>query len=88
MTTIKHKGLHAHRLRDNPAERRLAKAWAKINTDHGGQVLRYLLAKDNNRPADEMTARDAEVAATVIQWLGSPVGLSWLRDTLLKTEKA
>jgi hypothetical protein len=48
---------------------------------NGRGTLDYLLAKDCNFPNGEVTARDREVAATVIQWLGSSVGQCFLRDT-------
>lgn len=66
------KGRWAQRLKDNPEERRFAKAWDKAN------VLRYLLG-DGIVPVDP-TEQEAVVAATVIQWLGSPVGQGFLHD--------
>lgn len=70
------KGLNTHRLRDNPAEAAFAKAWAEFAPKN----LPYLLthpSKDQHFP-DEPTDRDRLVAATVVQWLGSPVGESFL----------
>jgi hypothetical protein len=84
---VVHRGLHKWRYKDNALEKRFADEWAKLNDgDRGGlPTLLYLLAADNNRPVlEEMSARDAEVAATVIQWLGSPVGSCWLAETLEK----
>jgi hypothetical protein len=40
-------------------------------------TLEFILGKNNERAYD-VTHRDRVVAATVIQWLGSPVGQSWL----------
>jgi hypothetical protein len=82
---MRNKGLHDYRFKDNPLEKKFARAWeeqniAKSGTPDGRGWLDYLLAKDNNCPMGEVTARDREVAATVIQWLGSPVGQSFLRD--------
>jgi hypothetical protein len=80
------RGLHDYRFKQNPLEKKFAMAWEKQNvsafTDKpdGKGTLDYLLAKDCNLPAGEVTARDREVAATVIQWLGSPVGQSFLED--------
>lgn len=76
----KTQGLHTHRFRDNPEEERFAKAWDDQNR-HGSN-LAYLLDPKNGvgcRPP-EPTDREHEVAATVIQWLGSPVGQGFLRD--------
>ena len=81
---MKNKGLHQHRFRDNPLERSFAKAWDKANKvdGFGRGTLDYLLAVDSNRPAGEVTPRDRAVAATVIQWLGSPIGQGFVKDVL------
>lgn len=76
----RHAGLQPHRLKDNPEEERFAKAWAEQNK-HGNN-LAYLLdsaSGGNGRPADA-SPRDEVVAATVIQWLGSPVGQAFLEE--------
>jgi hypothetical protein len=75
---MKNQGLHQHRFPDNPEEQRFAKHWETYNDRFPG-TLDYLLSKDN-RPAVEASDRDREVAATVIQWLGSPVGQGFLRE--------
>ena len=70
---MKNKGLHQHRFKDNPKEKKFAKAWEDQNKTF--DTLNYLLAKDINHPHEgEVSKRDREVAATVMQWLGSPVG--------------
>jgi hypothetical protein len=46
----------------------------------GRGTLDYLLAKNCNDPNGEVTDRDREVAATVIQWLGSPVGQDFVAE--------
>lgn len=77
---MKHKGIHTHRFRDNPEEKRFAGAWQKANDQ--GHILDYLLDPNNGvggRPP-ETPARECVVAATVLQWLGSPVGQAFLRD--------
>ena len=73
-------GLATHRWKDNPEEQRFAEAWKKVNT-YPYKTLMHLL-RDYKKPsyASEPTARDAAVAATVIQWLGSPVGLNFLAE--------
>jgi len=75
---VKHKGLHQFRFRDNPRERRFADEWNRQNEVF--RTLDYLLG-DGLNPAEPST-RDRLVAATVIQWLGSPVGACFLRDVL------
>ena len=73
------KGLHSHRFRDNPEERMFAEAWAKANEQ--GHTLAYLLHVGNQtgRPL-EPSDREHVVAATVVQWLGSPVGQAFLGE--------
>ena len=85
---MKNKGLHQYRFKDNPVEERFAKEWERCNIDlidkrlNGKGVLDYLLTQGSNIPAGEVTPRDREVAATVIQWLGTPVGQGFLADVL------
>ena len=79
------KGLHQYRFKQNPMERAFAKAWEAQNNPetslrHGRGTLDYMLAVNPNDPRDEVTDRDREVAATVVQWLGSPVGEGFVRD--------
>jgi hypothetical protein len=81
---MNNKGLHQYRFKNEPLEKLFAEAWEADNIDNAGRIdgrgiLDYLLAKDSNHPNGEVTKRDREVAATVIQWLGSPVGQSFLR---------
>lgn len=73
------KGLHTYRFKENPEEERFAKAWEQQN--EYGSNLAYLLhvGEQRGRPP-EPDDRDHTVAATVIQWLGSPVGQWFLRD--------
>jgi len=73
-----HKGLAQHRFKDNPIEKEFALAWG-IKQEFGS-TLQYLLSPTNMLHDSTMTQRDATVAATVIQWLGSPVGQSFLRN--------
>jgi hypothetical protein len=66
----------------NPEEQRFAEAWARENAEHSGHTLAYLLDPNSGtkgRPR-EPTDREHVVAATVVQWLGSPCGQGFLRD--------
>lgn len=71
-------GLHEYRFRDNPEEERFAEAWA--NQNRWSNLLAYLLCEGDQRYVNDPTEREAQIAATVIQWLGSPVGQSFLSD--------
>ena len=70
-----HKGYHTRRLNDeNPREVAFAEAWENQN--------QYGLMK---KLVPDCTDRDAQVAATVIQWLGSSVGMGFLLDVITKS---
>jgi len=76
-----HIGLSAYRLnpnQDNPREVAFAEQWSKEQAE--GRVLGHLIGND-------FTVRDATVAATVIQWLGSNVGMSFLEDVIRSEPK-
>lgn len=86
------KGVSQFRFASNPSEKTFAEHWERINVSRfegldGKGVLDYLLAKDPNYPKDEVTERDRQVAATVIQWLGSPVGTHFLREVVEDLDK-
>jgi hypothetical protein len=71
------RSINEHRLKSNPTERRLLGLWGKENEDN--KILKYILDRSNeNRGKYVPTEVEEEVAATVIQWLGSPVGQSFL----------
>jgi len=79
--SIKHKGLRTNRFSREPKERIFAEAWEAENKRSARyDLLDWLLAENPNQPLGEVTQRDATVAATVIQWLGSSVGQCFLRD--------
>lgn len=78
-------GHSPHRYADNPMEKAFAEAWQGANdTSQPGKstgMLAYLLSHDQHSPP-EPTEAEHKVAATVIQWLGSPVGQHFVREVL------
>jgi len=74
----KHQGLSPHRFKDNPCEKAFAKAWREMNQQL--RTLDWLLDPDPGGTcrAPECSERDELVAATVVQWLGSPGGQFFL----------
>lgn len=74
---MKTTGLHPYRFAENPEEKRFAEAWEQEN-DRGTTLLAHLLGDGSHKGSP--TIREERIAATVIQWLGSPVGQGWLRD--------
>ncbi len=73
------KGRFTHRFKDNPMEKRFADAWEDHNAN--GHTTEYLLSSIINERA-YVEEVDQEKIATIIQWLGSPVGLAFLEDAL------
>ena len=83
------RGLHTRRLSQNPIEKALSDGWAEeivsvssINENTLLDGLLELQGRENNRPIGYATDRDHVIAATVVQWLGSPVGFYFLRGAL------
>ena len=79
---MKHEGFSAHRLsikNGNPREVAFARQWQQENDETTKRDPPLMcLVRD---PTD----RDAQVAATIIQWLGSNAGMCFLRDVIQKS---
>jgi len=75
------RGKNFERVDREPMERLFAERWAKQCDTFG--VFDYLFG-ENGWPVREENVgpRDREIAATVMQWLGSPVGQMFLHETL------
>jgi len=76
----RHIGFNVARLRREPEEKKISDAWKKQN--EVSHLLDYLLQPNPEKQGHpvECSDRDTKVAATVIQWLGSPVGQSFLEE--------
>lgn len=76
--------LNVHRFKENPQEKAFATAWEDMDCFRrdGCGTLQYMMCppRYDHRYPPVISDRDRLVAATVIQWLGSPVGLCFLRD--------
>lgn len=77
-------GNSLHRLNSSPEEKRFAQAWADRQRDD--DLLAYLMG-DGKLKVKSLTDEDRKVAATVVQWLGSPVGQNFLRDLGYEKER-
>lgn len=89
----RHQGLNTARLSSNPLERRFAEEWQGENERSRGPIggpdtLDYILHQGDQRWPMPCSVRDREVANSVIQWLGSPVGESFVRRVLTKRSGA
>jgi hypothetical protein len=80
-TTRDHVGLRPYRFKDNPEEKRIAKAW-QLWQGENGNLLAHILDErpDQGGSPPDPSKRDRVVAATLIQWLGTPVGQSFLEE--------
>ena len=79
-------GLCTNRFDRNPDEKRWAEAWQRANEPlgpgDGYDLLTYLLDPENQQFPREPSEEEYKVAATVIQWLGSPIGEDFVRCVL------
>jgi hypothetical protein len=85
---IKHLGRSLHRIQSNPVERVFSEEWSK--QARSGHTLEWLLcaSADQQVQLRNITQREATCAATLMQWLGSPVGFCWLEETMKKAKVA
>jgi len=89
---LKHQGINTNRLKkeaDNPREVAFAQMWEKWQRNGwlGESVPLAWILKDwaddpSEYYAPEPSQRDATVAATVVQWFGTVVGVSFLADVI------
>ena len=81
---IKHIGLWHGRTKHNDREKVFADKWQEENQLDSctSPMLSALMNKKDKKETRfrPITQRDAEVAATVIQWLGSVVGQCFLNE--------
>ena len=82
---LRFRGLSPHRFDNNPLELAYALAWQRQNTG-STSTLAYML-NGQDYPV-EPTDREYEIAATVVQWLGSPVGAEFVRGVLREIDDA
>ena len=75
-------GLNDHRYADNPLEKAFALEWQKENSQTRPSFSYLMDEKNRAEPDPPLTDRDWLVAATVVQWLGSPVGQLFLKDVI------
>ena len=90
---IRHEGKHKLRLRSprsNALEVVFAKEWKKLQKSSRllETLMRDAKGQRGRGDLDEMiTQRDAVVAATIVQWLGSTVGQEFVYDCLANGPK-
>lgn len=71
--------INKHRFTREPLERRFVEAWNSMNENN--KLLRFILDRSfGNRGDYHPSELEQEVAVTIIQWLGSPVGQGFIKD--------
>jgi hypothetical protein len=88
MKKIKHVGVSVNRLSREPREKAFAKAW---NTQATCTLNNLLHPEGGLFLCEGFTQRDATVAATLIQWLGSPIGeffINQVRESAVYRKKS
>ena len=78
-----YQGMRPYRYKDNPLEKEFALQWQHENDrpSNSDSLISWLLTNDNNSAI--ISDRDRLVAATIIQWLGTPCGKYFLSEILL-----
>lgn len=76
---INYESPKANRFSREPEEQRFHTAWRALCEAGDGTFLQEMLNK-GTVPAAPITQRDATVATLTIQWLGSPIGQTWLKE--------
>lgn len=88
---VEHRGLQPRRLKASGRyvnrEAFYAMAWRRHNKriahiNHGYSALEWILTPDGAQYPPPVSQRDAEVAASVIQWLGTNSGEAFLHDVV------
>ena len=78
---LKHVGMYEKRLKDNPMELAFSEEWKRQQSE--SNTLEWLLCLDaEGNSIRELNQTEATCAATMMQWLGSPVGFGWLEVAL------
>ena len=74
---------NGHRLSTNPAEKAILEKWLKfLDTDHREEIFsRIVLGKGSDKPMVRFVSEEEKkMVASAMQWLGSPVGISFLHQ--------
>lgn len=82
-------GLFPERMKFNDKEKHFSDEWKKENkilshVNHGNGTLQDIMFGKDGIPLYYITRNDRIIVATVIQWLGSNVGFSFLEKVLKK----
>jgi len=76
-------GISSHRYSREPLEKLFAEVWQEENTHN---MLPYMMDSSGRSDPLPATKEQHKVAATIIQWLGSPVGQGFLAKVIEKAK--
>lgn len=80
----KYRGKSPYRYEDNPMEKAFALEWQDQCANNS--TLEYLLSNKDNRLSAMVNTQEQMATNTVMQWLGSPIGQSFLATVLAREE--
>ena len=81
-------GFKTYRHEINPREKELHDKFIKEHINKDTDFIVFRPANDTQTYAvDELSDREKQIMISTIQWLGSPVGTSFLRDCGFKKEE-
>lgn len=82
-------GINAQRFGREPLEKLFAEEWDKRNKPAHGRrpTLPYLLDPKGQHDPLEPSDEEYRIAATIVQWLGSPCGQNFLLDVIQEATK-
>lgn len=69
-----------HRLENNPKEKEILEKFLEDNTPGDSLSAIVFGTTDGIHVARHLTLDEERIVASTIQWLGSPIGRSFLRD--------
>ena len=85
-------GHRVERIKDGPIEKAFHEVWLKWNNptpglNHGNGILQDLFIESGvniweRKVIAQISPRERWIVATIIQWLGTNVGMSFLREVL------
>lgn len=76
-------GFKVYRHKDNPEEKRFHDKFIEHNSYNAYDMDRICFPPKGNNdlyPSDVLSSRERQIVISAIQWLGSPVGQSFLRE--------
>lgn len=84
---INMKGYKTYRHNSNPVEKELHDKFIEQHYDKDMSMIVFPPTSSGFSPSEYLTEREERIVISTIQWLGSPVGQSFLESCGFKKEK-